>query len=191
MDAIVWIVLAVAVVLVAGVVVIAARRRRSAQLQERFGPEYDRAVEQRDDRREAESELAARAKRRDSLDVRPLEPDARERYATEWQEIQKRFVDEPQEAVREADQSISLVMADRGYPVDDFEQRASDVSVDHPHVVENYRAAHGISGRIDGDEGASTEDLRQAMVHYRALFEELLADGRETDEVNENRRVRS
>jgi hypothetical protein len=166
-----WVlVAAAAVVVVALVVWRALTDRRTRTLQDRFGPEYDRAVERADDKRDAEADLAARVKRREELDIRPLAPAARDRYAEEWRGVQSRFVDDPQGAVQEADALIQAVMRDRGYPVDDFEQRAADVSVDHPHVVENYRAGHRLAGSGD------TEQQRQAMVHYRALFEELLED---------------
>jgi hypothetical protein len=149
----------------------AARRRRG--LQETFGPEYDRTVADAPTRREAESDLAERQKRREQLDIEPLAPAARDRYADEWHRAQEHFVDDPAAAVGEADRLIQQVMRERGYPVEDFEQRATDISVDHPEVVSNYRAAHGIS--IANERGkASTEDLRAAMVHYRSLFSELL-----------------
>jgi hypothetical protein len=149
----------------------AARRRRG--LQEAFGSEYDRTVADAPTRREAESDLAERQKRREQLDIKPLEPAARDRYADEWHQAQERFVDDPAEALGEADRLIQEVMRERGYPVEDFEQRAADVSVDHPEVVSNYRAAHGISTANQRGK-ASTEDLRTAMVHYRSLFSELL-----------------
>lgn len=172
-----WVLVAVLIVVVVVLAVLLMRSRRSHRLQEEFGPEYERAVEERGDRREAEAELAERRERRSQLDIRPLEPGAQERYAERWQAAQRRFVDQPAPAVAEADALVSAVMSERGYPVsDEFDQRAADISVDHPVVVEHYRAAHAISLRAtDGD--ASTEDLRQAMVHFRALFDELL--GRE------------
>ena len=165
-----WAVIVVGALVVLGAVALAATRaRRSRTLRERFGPEYNRAVNSTADKREAESELAARAERRDNLDIRPLSPEARERYLDEWQQVQARFVDDPQGAVHDADKLIQSAMAERGYPVDDFEQRAADVSVDHPRVVENYREGH----RLTVSDG-STEDLRLAMRHYRALFTELV-----------------
>src|SRR4051812_27160916 len=166
-----WALVAVAVIVVIAVVVwrtVAARRTRT--LQDRFGPEYERTVGEADDRREAEAELAARAKRREELDIRPLTEASRRRYLEEWQRVQARFVDDPGSAVGEADGLIQSVMRERGYPVDDFDQRAADISVDHPHVVEHYREGHRLRA---GD----TEAQRQAMVHYRALFDQLLEDG--------------
>lgn len=166
-----WVLVAVgAVIVVALVVWQALNTRRTRTLQDRFGPEYDRTLERAEDKREGEADLAARVKRRGELDIRPLPPAARDRYADEWRGVQSRFVDDPRSAVQEADALIQAVMRDRGYPVDDFEQRAADVSVDHPHVVETYRAGHALAGSGD------TEQQRQAMVHYRALFDELLED---------------
>ncbi|MFN2489967.1 MAG: hypothetical protein ABR529_09565 [Actinomycetota bacterium] len=172
MDAWVWFVI-LAVVVVAIVLYLGARKKRSEALQDRFGPEYDRTVKEAGARRGGESELAARTKRRDELDIKPLSDEARERYSSAWRETQERFVDAPTDAVTEADRLVQEVMQERGYPVDNFDQRSSDVSVDHPNVVEDYRAAHGISLANQHGE-ASTEDLRQAMVHYRQLFDELL-----------------
>ena len=172
----------VAVVLIALVVgaLVLARQRRSQQLQEGFGPEYERTVSERGDRKQAEAELLERRKRHDRFEIRELDAAARDRYADRWRSAQRRFVDQPGPAVGEADALVMEVMRDRGYPVaDEFEQRAADVSVDHPEVVEHYRAAHEISGRATTGE-ASTEDLRQAMVHFRGLFVELLGDAAET-----------
>lgn len=172
-----WAIVIVAVTLVAAVVMwraLAARRTRS--LRESFGPEYDRTATAVGDRRAAEAELASRRERRDQLDIRPLPAEARQRYARQWDTVQTQFVDSPPAAIAAADGLVSSVMADRGYPIDDFEQRAADVSVDHPAVVENYRQAHEISARSARGE-ATTEDLRQAMQNYRSLFDELLADG--------------
>src|SRR3954447_6394360 len=169
----------VAIVLIALVVgaLVLARQRRSQQLQEGFGPEYERTVEEHSgDRREAEAELHERRHRREQFELRELEPAVRDRYAERWRGAQRRCGDRPGPAVGEADALVMEVMRDRGYPVaDEFDQRAADVSVDHPEVVEHYRAAHDISGRATAGE-ASTEDLRQAMVHFRALFVELLGD---------------
>jgi hypothetical protein len=172
----VWIVVAVVVLtILVSVAVGLMRRRRSTQLREGFGPEYDHAVSEHGGRSEAEADLIARRKRREQLDIRPLEPAARQRYLEQWQVVQARFVDDPSGAQSQADTLVLEVMRARGYPTDDFEQRAADISVDHPRVVEHYRAAHGISvAAIHGQ--ASTEDMRQAVVHYRALFEELLGD---------------
>jgi hypothetical protein len=182
MDVWVWVVIAAAVlVLVVGVWMLAARRRRT-QLRERFGPEYERLLAERGDRREAESELTGRQKRREEMDIRPLDPAARDNYAIAWREIQARFVDGPSVAVKDADGLVTEVMRDRGYPIEDFDQRSADISVDYPVVVENYRAAQAITLR--NEEGrASTEDLRQAMVHYRSLFSSLLGvdDGNDAD----------
>jgi hypothetical protein len=166
---VIWLLVAVIVVLVCVVGVLLYRQRRSAQLREGFGPEYDRVVE-RHGSREGEAELRERFDRRRSYDIRPLDPEARDRYAERWRQTQAQFVDQPANALADADRLVGEVMRERGYPVEDFDQQADDVSVDHPHVVEHYRKAHAIqSGRE-----ASTEDLRQALVHYRALFDELL-----------------
>ncbi len=174
-----WMLVVIAVVVVAAVAAVvawvAARQRRKRDLKGAFGPEYDREVARRDDARAAESELAHRRERRAELDIHPLPEDARRRYVEAWRHVQERFVDRPTEAVRDADELVQRVMADRGYPVEDFEQRAADLSVDHPTVVENYRSAHRISSAGDGE--ATTEDLRKAMVHYRSLFNELLEAG--------------
>jgi hypothetical protein len=147
-------------------------RRRSRRLQEQFGPEYKHAVRKYGDARKAEAELAAREKRVRKLDVRPLTQGEQSRFAEVWRRTQARFVDEPSKAVGEADGLIKEVMQTRGYPVGEFDQRAADISVDHPNVVTNYRAGRDISARNKSGE-ATTEDLRQAMVHYRSLFEEL------------------
>ena len=175
MDTGLVVAIVVVLVLLALLAFFAGRQRRSRRLQDTFGPEYERTVEQAGDRRAAETELQERAQRRETFEIVPLEPEARARYVEAWRNTQAQFVDEPAEATREADRLISSVMRDRGYPVDDFEQRAADLSVDHPQVVDDYRAAHAIAAANDRSE-ASTEDLRQALVHYRSLFEELLED---------------
>lgn len=173
----VWIVIAVAaVILVLGIVWAATRTRRTRSLQERFGGEYDRTVEKAGGRREAERELSDREKRHEQLDLRPLSPRARDRYLDRWEATQSRFVDDPPGAVAEADDLVHSVMRDRGYPVEDFEQRAADISVEHPNLVEKYRTAHGIAESSARGE-ASTEDLRHSVRHYRALFIELLGTG--------------
>lgn len=185
-----WLVVLIVVVALAvlGVVVwLALSTRRTQKLQERFGPEYDRTAEDSGSKRKAEAELAAREERREHLNIRPLPDEARRRYADLWQTVQTQFVDSPAMAVSSADGLVGSVMADRGYPMDDFEQRAADVSVDHPTVVENYRSAHAISARAAAGD-VTTEDLRQAMQHYRALFDELLEDRGGQDPGGENGR---
>jgi FtsZ-interacting cell division protein ZipA len=184
MNTWVWIVIAVlAAIVIVGVLWSAMRTRRTRSLQDRFGPEYDRELEKAGGRREAERELAEREKRHDELELRPLSEDARQRYVDEWQETQARFVDDPTGAVSEADDLVQRVMRDRGYPVDDFEQRAADISVEHPELVERYRTANGIARASERGQ-ASTEDLRHSVRHYRALFVELLEVG--DDDQGEN-----
>jgi hypothetical protein len=184
---VVWVLIIVLLIalVVAGVVIV--RQRRSQQLQEGFGPEYGRTLADRGDRREAENELRERRHRHEQFEIREIEPEARERYAERWRAAQRTFVDQPVAAVGEADALVNEVMRDRGYPVeDDFDRRAADISVEHPVVVENYRAAHEISRRAVSNQ-ASTEDLRQAMIHFRALFGELLGvDGRPRNETYED-----
>jgi hypothetical protein len=176
MPAWAWILIIVlAIVVLAAIVWVRAKRRKREALRGTFGPEYDRTVRERDSRRAAESELQERQRRREDLEIRPLAPLARARYADEWSGVQAKFVDDPCTAVLDASGLVLRVMGDRGYPMEEFEQRAADISVDHPDVVENYRAAYRIS-LLNGDGGAGTEDLRQAMVHYRSLFEGLLGD---------------
>lgn len=177
MDAWVWVVIVIALIVLAAIAWTWSRRARSGRLKKDFGPEYERTVEERGGRREAEADLRDRAERRDALELRPLAPAARERYAREWGDVQRHFVDEPAGSVGEADRLVTVVMRERGYPMDDFEQQADLVSVDHPTVVEDYRAGHAAHGRGE----ASTEDLRQAMVHYRALFDDLLGSERHSE----------
>jgi hypothetical protein len=173
----IWVLVGVVVVLLVIIGVLLARQQRSRGLKADFGPEYNRVVAESGNQRSAERELSDRRKRVSEFEIRPLAPADRERYTERWGAAQRTFVDEPGAAVGEAHLLVQQVMHDRGYPVDeDFEQRAADVSVDHPSVVENYRAANSISIRAKQGE-ASTEQLRQAMVHFRALFEELLAPG--------------
>jgi hypothetical protein len=149
------------------------RKRRSTTLRSRFGPEYERAVNEYGNRSSAETALEHRAERTEKYNVRSLSGDERQRFSEEWRLTQARFVDDPPLAIREADHLVSEVMRMRGYPMADFDRRAEDLSVDHPHVVRNYRSAHAIA--ITEQKGsATTEDLRKAMVHYRELFDELL-----------------
>jgi nitrogen fixation-related uncharacterized protein len=173
MTAIVTLTIVVVVILVALGLVALLWRRRSLKLQEQFGPEYKHAVRQYGDARKAEAELAAREKRVRKLEIRPPTQEDQSRFAEVWRRTQARFVDEPSKAVDEADGLIKEVMQTRGYPVGDFEQRAADISVDHPDVVINYRAGREIAERNKSGQ-ATTEDLRQAMMHYRSLFEELV-----------------
>lgn len=167
------IILAIVLILIAVGAFFYFRRRRSETLRKQFGPEYKRAVKQYGDERKAEAELAEREKRVRKLDIRGLTGDEKNRFADDWKKTQARFVDAPSPAVSEADGLVKELMLARRYPVGEFEQRAADISVDHPDVVSNYRHAHQIAERNKSGK-ATTEDLRQAMVHYRSLFEELL-----------------
>ncbi len=176
-TAIVSVIVALAVILVVGLVAWAyLKRERSQNLRSRFGPEYDRVVRANPTPKEAELVLEERQKRFENLDIKPLDARERQRFADAWEHEQAAFVDQPRNAVRNADQLVIEVMRARGYPMGDFEQRSADVSVDHPIVVENYRVAHAIAVR-DQDQRVSTEELREAMIHYRALFADLLHDG--------------
>jgi hypothetical protein len=169
-----WILIAIGILIVLGFVAWTALvQRRTSRLRDRFGPEYDRVTGEADSKRAAESELAERERRHESFDIRDLPETSRARYLEQWKTVQAEFVDEPQRAVASADELLKQVMAERGYPVEDFDQRAADLSADHPEVVQNYRAGHALAESAQGD-GESTEDLRQAMHHYRALFEELV-----------------
>ena len=169
----IYVLIVLVVVLLAIVGALVYQRRRSAQLQKGFGPEYDRAVEEHGDQRAAESELRERRQRRSRFEIRPLGAAQRDRYAERWRATQAQFVDQPASALGDADTLVAEVMRERGYPVEDFEQRAADVSVDHPAVAEDYRAAHAIYQAHE--QGlAGTDDLRQAFVHYRSLFAQLL-----------------
>jgi hypothetical protein len=165
----------VVVIIVAAVIAVAAFAARRRRLQQRFGPEYDRAVEGSDSRRKAEAELAEREKRVKHLDIRELDPAARDSYTAQWTGIQEQFVDNPADAVTGAQSLITSVMNDRGYPTDDAAQIMADLSVEHASTLEHFRTAQDLSSRAAGGT-ASTEDLRQAMVHYRSLFRELLGD---------------
>ncbi|MBT2386348.1 hypothetical protein [Streptomyces sp. ISL-11] len=150
-----------------------ARRRK---LRERFGPEYERTVEAEDSRRAGERELRERQERHDALDIKPLPAPVRDRYAEDWSRVQERFVDRPDDAVHEADRLVTTLMGERGYPTEGYEQQLKDLSVEHGRTLEHYRAAHEVNDRSSHHQ-ATTEELRGAMVHYRALFEELLHDG--------------
>ncbi len=161
------------------------RRRRSGQLREQFGPEYEREVADAPNRAAAEKDLQARQKRHNTLDIRPLERDERVGYRESWDQVQSAFVDAPGDAVREADRLVIAIMATRGYPTDDFDQRAADVSVEHPEVVEHYRRAHQIAvTHARGD--ASTEELRQAAISYRSLVQALLDDPTQDDSTTQD-----
>lgn len=163
----------VIIAILVAIIVAAQRRNRSAALQHRFGPEYERTVKATGDRDAAEKELAERERRVKRMHIEELPAGAKDRYTEEWMTVQTRFVDQPRTALGDADRLVTSVMRDRGYPMDDFEQRVSDLSPDHPAVVDNYRAAHDIAQRSERGE-VSTEDLRQAMIHYRTLFTDLL-----------------
>ncbi len=185
------VVVAVAIVVLA-FAVISSRRRKSEELKERFGPEYEQAVEKYGDKSKAEQELESREKRVEAFQIHPLQPGERDRFAEEWRQTQAEFVDNPDKAVAHADQLVKQVMQARGYPIGDFEQRSADISVDHPDVVSHYRTAHEIAQK-QAKGKATTEDLRQAMVHYRALFEDLLepepaAENAETEREKEKGR---
>ena len=183
----VWILIAIAVVAaLAAVLWQALARRRTGRLQQQFGPEYERTVGTTDSKREAEAELQAREERRQQFEIRSLSQAARDRYLESWQSVQAQFVDDPRGAVAQADSLIQSVMAECGYPIDDFEQRAADVSVDHPQVVENYRQGHQLA-RASADGSDSTENLRQAMRHYRELFDELVEPSSEQRTTREQR----
>ncbi|HEX2132805.1 MAG TPA: hypothetical protein VHH15_14745 [Actinophytocola sp.] len=171
---IVLIVVVVAVVLAAGWFV--AQRMRSQRLRSRFGPEYDRRIAETDDRRAAERELAERQKRHAALDLRPLSDGARARYAEQWALVQERFVDQPREAVVEAESLVDAVMRERGYPTDGFDQQAADLSVEHASAVDHYRSGHDIRLRHEQAD-VSTEELRKALVHYRAVFDSVAGAG--------------
>ena len=191
MDTTTLIVIA-AVVVILAVAAVVYMQRRSQSLRARFGPEYHRAVEETGGRLKAEAELRQREKRVEKFDIRPLEPEDRKRYAERWRSVQAQFVDDPGAAIVAADRLLGEIMGKRGYPVADFEQRGADLSVDHPDVVENYRAAHEIALRHEQGK-ADTEELRQAMINCKALFEDLvgLPDGRDRQpEAREERHAR-
>ena len=174
MNPILIAVIVIAVLVAAGIAVTVMRSRQRERLQKDFGPEYEHQLRAaHGDHSKAESALLKRQKRVEKFDIRPLAPEQRARFADEWQEVQARFVDDPQRSIALADALVAEVMKARGYPVEDFEQRAGDLSVEHPHLVQNYRSAHEIAVRHSRGD-ADTEDLRHAFIGYRALFEELL-----------------
>jgi hypothetical protein len=163
----------IVIAIVAIAVLLITRKRKSEHLKQQFGPEYDRAVRQHGDPRQAEAVLLQREKRVEKFSIRSLSPGDRERYANDWATVQKRFVDDPSMAVTQAEKLVTSVMVARGYPMGDFEQRAADISVNYPSVVQNYRSAREITLRHAQGQ-SSTEELRQSMVYFRSLFEELL-----------------
>ena len=165
----------IVVIVVAAVLLMLTTANRRRRLRERFGPEYDRAVTESGSRREAEAELAERERHVRDLDIRPLSPSARNQYQSEWTAVQEQFVDAPQAAVTGAQTLVSAVMEDRGYPTQPYDQTLADLSVEHASTLDHFRAAHDISQNAAAGT-ASTEDLRQAMIHYRALFAELLGE---------------
>jgi hypothetical protein len=189
-DTLTWIILAAAVAL--GLVAVGAwffyQKKQSHKLQERFGPEYDRTVNELGSRTKGESDLKAREKRVERLEILPLAPPEAARFTEAWRALQSRFVDNPKGVVVEAEQLVRELMEKRGYPMGDFERRAGDISVDHPDVVANYRSAQAIAVR-DQQGAADTEELRKAVVHYRALFDELLEVREPKQEIIAEKRV--
>ena len=163
----------VAVIVVVGLAFWFIQQRRRTELKGRFGLEYDRTIKTAETRGQGEKQLAEREKRVEKFQLKTLEPKETQRFSAEWISAQGHFVDEPSSAIKEADGLVQQIMSARGYPITNFEQQAADISVDHPEVISNYRAAHTIAEKNQTD-GSSTEDLRQAMVYYRSLFEELL-----------------
>lgn len=179
-----WLVLVVGIILVVGAILLF--KARSQKLKSKFGPEYDRLVRERGSTMRAERELEQREKRVEKFRIHPLSNTEHEQFTAEWRQTQERFVDDPRGALADADRLVNRAMKARGYPVGgEFTQRAADLSVEHPQVVEHYRVAHDIA-EADASKGASTEDLRLAMKHYRALFEDLL--GRPVEETTGARR---
>ena len=172
-TALVIVIVVAALIVIAAIALAVIQNRRRRALQERFGPEYDRTIDITDNKRQAEKELRERAAQRDQLDIRDLTPAAASRYQEQWTLVQQRFVDTPVEAVRDAQQLVTTVMQERGYPTDNADERESMLSVDHADIVNRYRTATEIEGRSQAGK-ATTEDLRQAMQHYRALFDALL-----------------
>jgi hypothetical protein len=185
----VWVWIAIAAVVVVAipalivVLGIFSSRRKTRRLKQHYGREYERLLSETGSEKAANRELTARERKRGKLDIVPLTPAAHSDFTARWQEVQARFVDDPAGAVGVADRLVTEVMRQRGYPVDDFDRRAADISVDHPEIVDNYRAAHGV--QTSQRDGVSTEQQRTAFVHYRALFEKLLATTSDNDEQEE------
>lgn len=169
------VVIVIVVLVVAALVAVAVVAARRRSLRQRFGPEYDRVVAERDSRSAAERELRDRERRHAELELTPLDPESRARYAAAWEELQVRFVDSPAETVGDADELVSRLIAERGYPTGDFSDQIAHLSVEHARTLTHYRDAHEIRLRTERGE-ASTEELRQAVVHYRALFADLLGE---------------
>jgi hypothetical protein len=183
------IVIVVAVVVIVAIVIIGyqmARKRRTAQLREQYGPEYDHAVDQADSQRVAESELRGRSKRHEQLELRSLDASEREDFEQRWSDVQVQFVDDPNTAVRNADRLVVEVMSARGYPVDDFDRRADDLSVSHPEITQRYREARRVA-QANEDGTVDTEDLRQAVTSYRSLVLALLADDEDRSPHNDRK----
>jgi hypothetical protein len=180
---------AVIFLIIGGLVAMAAMRvQRTRRLKERFGPEYERIVNETGDKRQAEDELDARLAHVNTLNIRPLSAEEVNRFALEWQKTQTEFVDEPLTALQKADRLIRDVMKIRGYPVEDFEQRAADISVDYPELVTDYRGLHLIAVK-EQEDAVSTEEMRQAMVHGRALFENLISQESNTETVDQKEKI--
>jgi hypothetical protein len=167
------VILVIGVIIIAGLAFYLYRERRTKTLRQHFGPEYDHAVREYGSQPKAEQALEARQRRREKLQIHSIPLHEREQFSSRWHDVQARFVDDPATSIRDADELVMQVMRARGYPVADFDHRAEDLSVDHPGVVRNYRAAHLVALRQERGE-ASTEELRQALVSYRDLFDELL-----------------
>lgn len=175
MSTVLMVVVAVVIIAaVAGAAYLAWNQARTRRLRRQFGPEYDRAVDRHGSRAAAERELLSRQQRHEELELHDLEPRQRDLYREQWVHVQEQFVDTPEAAVEQADRLVTVVMGERGYPTRDFDDKIAHLSVEHGRTIDHYRRAHGISDRATQKE-ATTEDLRQAMVHYRALFEDLLA----------------
>ena len=183
------IVVAIVVLVIIGLVSMAlVRRWRTERLQEQFGPEYEHAINETGDQRQAESELEKRIAHVKTLNIRPLTAEEVNRYALEWQATQREFVDEPLKALQKADRLIREAMKAKGYPVEDFEQRVADISVDYPELVTDYRGMHLIAIK-EGKDKVSTEEMRQAMVHGRALFESLIKQESKEENINQKERI--